>query len=130
MLDEGSVKDIITYGLRDIADETIINAARLASASSFIEKLPDGYDTEIGRNGIELSLGQHQRLAIARALARDPKVLLLDEPTNHLDPEAVAQILHNLRELEHPPAILVVTHHADVMEWADHVVHVVPPEQS
>ena len=129
MLDEGSVKDIITYGVRDVPDSQIFEAAKLASASSFIEKLPDGYDTEIGRSGIELSLGQHQRLAIARALARNPKVLLLDEPTNHLDPDAIAEILTNLRALEHPPAILVVTHHADVVEWADHVVHVVPPEQ-
>ncbi|MGY9073484.1 MAG: ATP-binding cassette domain-containing protein, partial [Acidimicrobiales bacterium] len=99
-LDEGSVKDIITYGVRDVPDSQIFEAAKLASASSFIEKLPDGYDTEIGRSGIELSLGQHQRLAIARALARNPKVLLLDEPTNHLDPDAIAEILTNLRALE------------------------------
>lgn len=130
MLDEGTVHSIISYGLENVPRSTVETAAELAEAAAFVEKLPQGYDTVIGRNGIELSLGQHQRLAIARALARKPRVLLLDEPTNHLDPEAVQAILKTLRSLDDPPAILVVTHHHDVMAWADHTVTITAPDPS
>ena len=122
MLDDGSVSDIISYGLEDVDPERIRRAAKLADAASVIDGLPDGYDTIVGRNGVELSLGQHQRLAIARALAREPAVLLLDEPTNHLDPEAVRNVLDNLRDLDQTPAMLVVSHHHEIVEWADNVV--------
>ena len=122
LVDEGRIAEIIGYGL-DAADrESIIEAGELADADVFVQALDHGYDTEVSRIGHVLSMGQHQRLSIARALARRARVVILDEPTNHLDPHAINHILKNLQSLENAPAILIVSHHAEVADWADEVI--------
>ena len=80
-----SVKDNIRYGKLDATDEEVIAAAKLANADSFIERLPQGYDTILTGDGANLSQGQRQLLSIARAAIADPPVLILDEATSSID---------------------------------------------
>jgi ATP-binding cassette subfamily B protein len=115
----GSIRENIAYGMPEASLEQIRQSASLALADEFIINLPNGYDTEIGDDGICLSGGERQRVAIARALVRKPKVLVLDEPTNHLDIAAITQLMQNLRRLEGEMALLLISHNQDVIRHAD-----------
>jgi ATP-binding cassette, subfamily B, bacterial len=117
----GSIAENIGYG----ADRTNLNemkqAARTALIHDFIESLPDGYDTQVGEGGVLLAGGEAQRLAIARALLRQPRLLILDEPTNHLDRNAISRLMGQLQTLESRPAILTISHDREVVDFADEV---------
>lgn len=113
----GSVRANIAYGEPEATDATIKAAARLTFADEFIGKLPDGYDTVIGDAGISLSGGECQRIALARAMLRRPRVLVLDEPTNHLDAAVVAGVLKTLEGIPDSPAIIVVSHDPRVIDF-------------
>jgi len=117
----GTVLDNITYGCPDAKTNDVIQAAELAAAHTFIQDMPQGYDTKVGDKGILLSGGQRQRIALARALLRRPKLLILDEPTNHLDVEAVSQFLNNLKTIEFRPAIFMITHDEKILREVDRV---------
>lgn len=97
-------------------------ACRLAGALDFIEKLDRGFDTRIGTEGIELSGGQTQRIAIARALLTGPDLLLMDEPTSALDAETEAEIVSGLGRLKKHTTIILTAHRAQVVRNADHIV--------
>lgn len=120
----GSIRENISYGVPEASLEQIRQSANLALADEFIAKLPHGYETNIGDDGICLAGGQRQRIAIARALLRRPKLLVLDEPTNHLDIAAITQLMENLRRLEGELALLVISHNHDVIKHADEVYEI------
>ncbi len=113
----------IAYGsLAEHDREDVISAARRAHAAEFIEGLPDGYDTEVGQNGIMLSGGQRQRLAIARALLKDAPVLILDEATSSLDTESERAIQQGLEALMANRTTLVIAHRLSTIRDADLIV--------
>lgn len=117
-----TVANNICYGQRDIAEADIIAAAKAAHAWDFINKLPDGLQTEVGQNGILLSGGQRQRLAIARALLRDAPILILDEATASLDSEAERHIQAALENLMQSRTTLVIAHRLSTIEKADKII--------
>jgi ABC-type multidrug transport system fused ATPase/permease subunit len=117
-----TVRDNLRYGRPAAADAEVESAARTANAHEFIERLPDGYDTEVGERGAKLSGGQKQRLAIARALIAAPRILLLDEPTSAVDPESEGMIVDALARLPHSLTTIIVTHRLSLARSADRVI--------
>ncbi|MGJ8663364.1 MAG: lipid A export permease/ATP-binding protein MsbA [Marinicella sp.] len=118
-----TVRNNIAYGSQaDSSDEDIIKAAKQANALSFIEQLPDGFDTELGDNGTRLSGGQRQRIAIARAILKNAPVLILDEATSALDTESEKHIQHALEHLMQNRTTLVIAHRLSTIENVDKVV--------
>ena len=109
---------------KGVIDEEVKAAAKQARADEFITKLPDGYDTDIGEDGSRLSGGQRARLALARALIKDPAVLLLDEVTCSLDSTNEKEIISLLQALSRTKSVVVLTHSEQLMKVAD-VVHVI-----
>jgi HlyB family type I secretion system ABC transporter len=106
----GSVRDNILAGRPGLSFEDAVQAARLAGAEEFIERLPNGYDTYIQEGSPNLSGGQKQRLAIARAVVSDPRVLILDEATSALDPESEALVNANLLRIATGRTMVIVSH--------------------
>ncbi|XP_038200004.1 antigen peptide transporter 2 [Arvicola amphibius] len=120
VLFSGSVKDNIAYGLKDCEDAQVMAAARAACADDFIGEMADGIHTEIGEKGGQLAVGQKQRLAIARALVRNPRVLILDEATSALDAQC-EQALQAWRSQGHR-TVLVIAHRLHTVQNADQVL--------
>jgi ABC-type bacteriocin/lantibiotic exporter with double-glycine peptidase domain len=118
----GSIRENIGFGTPGLGDPALLEAAELATAAGFIERLPAGLDTQVGDEGVLLSGGQRQRLAIARALARRPSLLILDEPTTYLDADSAGRLIDNLGLLEPAPAVLLVTHDPAVAAHAERSV--------
>ncbi|MRX70763.1 ATP-binding cassette domain-containing protein [Bacillus lacus] len=119
----GSIKDNISYGIqREVSDDEIQNAAKLANAAEFIQQLPDGYDTEVGERGIKLSGGQRQRIAVARALIRNPKILLLDEATSNLDSESEVLVQEALKFLMEGRTTFIIAHRLSTVIHSDQIL--------
>ena len=106
----GSVRDNVRYGDPDADDETVVEAARVAEALSFIEELPDAWDTDIGEGGHRLSGGQRQRIAIARAVLKDAPVLVLDEATSNVDNETEAALKRSIERISVGRTTLIIAH--------------------
>jgi len=119
---KGTVRDNIAVAHPAARMETIGEAARLAGALEFIEKLPRGFDTELEENGCNLSGGQRQRLAIARALMSNPKLLVFDEATSALDPESEAIVQANLRAIAAGRTLVIVSHRLATLVDADGIM--------
>jgi ATP-binding cassette subfamily B protein len=117
-----TVRENIAFGAPDLSDDEIERAARLAQAHEFVERLPKGYDTVIGERGITLSGGQRQRLAIARALAVDPRILILDDATASVDATTEAKIRLGLREAMRDRTTLIIAHRLSTIALADEIV--------
>jgi subfamily B ATP-binding cassette protein MsbA len=117
-----TVANNIAYGHADALRETIEEAARRANAHDFIVKLPKGYDSVIGERGAMLSLGQCQRIAIARAILRNPPILILDEATSALDTESERLVQAALNDLMHGRTVLAIAHRLSTIINCDKIV--------
>jgi ATP-binding cassette, subfamily B, bacterial len=117
-----SVRENIAYGRPDASDEEIVEAARRAQADEFIRQLPNGYASLVGERGGHLSVGQRQRVGIARAFLKNAPILLLDEPTSALDPTTEAAIMDTIKELMRGRTTLIATHRLATIHNLDLVV--------
>ena len=117
-----TVYNNILIGNRNATKEQVLAAAKAARCDSVIEKLPQGYDTEIGENGYTLSGGERQRLSIARALLKDAPIILLDEATAALDPENETLIQHAIGTLIKGKTVIVIAHRLRTVENADKII--------
>lgn len=117
-----SIRNNIAFGKPDAGMDDIINAAKAANAHDFITKMPDGYDTFIGDRGMRLSGGEKQRIAIARALFKDPPILILDEATSQLDTESERLVQEAIDRLMTNRTVLVIAHRLSTVEHADKIV--------
>ncbi len=118
----GTIRDNLTYGLRrEVSDEELWDALRMAYADGFVSEMEDQLETEIGERGIKLSGGQRQRIAIARAFLRDPKILMLDEATASLDAESEAMVQKALGDLMQGRTTLVIAHRLSTIVDADKI---------
>lgn len=117
-----SIRENIAYGRPDATDEQIREAARLANATEFIDRLPRGFDTMVGERGVKLSGGQRQRVAIARAILTDAPILVLDEATSALDSESEALVQEALENLMRGRTSIVVAHRLSTVAALDRIV--------
>ena len=117
-----SIRENIAYGRPDATDEQIREAARLANALEFIDRLPRGFDTMVGERGVKLSGGQRQRVAIARAILTDAPILVLDEATSALDSESEALVQEALENLMRGRTSIVVAHRLSTVAALDRIV--------
>ena len=116
-----SILDNIRYGKKDASLEEVEEVARVAGAHEFIMALPDGYQTSLGTVTSKLSVGQKQRIAIARGLLRDARVLILDEPTSALDPETEAYLVDALHEAAKDKLVIIIAHRLSTIANADRI---------
>ncbi len=117
----GTIAEAIRFG-REANDAEVITAAQLANADGFIRAFPQGYETELEERGTNVSGGQLQRIAIARAVLGNPAVLLLDEATSALDAEAEAAVQLGLRQAMEGRTVLVIAHRLATVQEADQIV--------
>jgi ATP-binding cassette subfamily B multidrug efflux pump len=113
--------DNIRYGRLEASDEEVVAAAQLANADQFIARLPEGYETQLGERGHNLSQGQRQLVAIARAVLADPRILILDEATSSVDTRTELLIQHALDELLKGRTSFVIAHRLSTIRNADQV---------
>lgn len=118
----GSIRDNIRYGRLDASDEDVERAARIANADSFIRRLPDGYDTKIVSDGANLSSGQRQLIAIARAAVADPPVLILDEATSNIDTRTEDLIEKGMDSLMEGRTVFVIAHRLSTVRNANAIM--------
>jgi ABC-type multidrug transport system fused ATPase/permease subunit len=117
-----TVRENIAYGRPDATDEEIREAARRAQADEFISQLPNGYESEVGERGGHLSVGQRQRIGIARAFLKNAPILLLDEPTSALDPTTESAIMETIKDLMHGRTTIIITHRIATIHNVDQIV--------
>lgn len=122
MLLSDTIRENLKLGNANATEAEMLEACRIAGAMEFIEDLPDGLDTLIGRSGDTLSVGQQQRLSIARGLVRNTPVIVLDEPTAALDPQTENALMQSLRETAKGRLVIVIAHRLSTIRKADRIV--------
>jgi len=118
----GTISDNIRFGRLDATDAQVVEAARIANADSFIRRLPDGYDTRVTSDGANLSQGQRQLLAIARAAVGDPPVLILDEATSSIDTRTERLVERGMDRLMEGRTVFVIAHRLSTVRNADAIM--------
>jgi ABC-type multidrug transport system fused ATPase/permease subunit len=127
LLVNGTVAENIGYGRPRVGQVEIEAAAHKAHAHGFISRLPNGYDTVIGDQGLRLSGGQRQRISLARTLLIDPPILILDEATSMFDPAGEKSFIAECRDILEGKTVLLITHRPASLGLADRVIHLSPP---
>jgi ABC-type multidrug transport system fused ATPase/permease subunit len=122
LLLSGTVVENLRYGNPGASEEQVIRAAKTAGIHGFIAGLPDGYQSLLGEQGVNLSEGQRQRMAIARALIKDPDILVLDEPTSQLDSHTERSLLAALPALASGKTLFIVAHRLSTVQDADRIM--------
>lgn len=122
VLFRGTVAENIAYGSSTATHEEVIEAAKLANADEFIQKMSQGYDTMVGDRGLTLSGGQRQRIGIARAIIRDNPILILDEPTAALDTESEGRVIEALERLMKGRTVIMIAHRLSTIRRTDKIV--------
>ncbi|MEI6715132.1 MAG: ABC transporter ATP-binding protein [Verrucomicrobiota bacterium] len=122
LLFSSTVRENIAYSRPEATEEEIIHAAKQAQAHEFIMAMPDGYDSLVGERGGHLSVGQRQRIGIARAFLKNAPILLLDEPTSALDPTTESAIMQTIEELMKGRTTLIITHRIATIHNVDKIV--------
>jgi ABC-type multidrug transport system fused ATPase/permease subunit len=117
-----SILENIRYGYPDAPMDRVIEAAKTAGAHDFIMTLPETYETQLGARGAKLSVGQRQRIAIARGLITNAPILILDEPTSALDPETETFLVDALHKAAEGKAVIIIAHRLSTIAHADKVV--------
>ncbi|PYJ22126.1 MAG: hypothetical protein DME99_06350 [Verrucomicrobia bacterium] len=117
-----TVRENIAYGRPEATEEEIIEAARQAQADEFIRQLPNAYASLVGERGGHLSVGQRQRIGIARAFLKNAPILLLDEPTSALDPSTESAIMETIKELMRGRTTLIATHRLATIHNLDQII--------
>ena len=116
-----SIAQNIRYGKNEATDQEIERAAQIAGAHEFISKLPDDYETNLGTVTSKLSVGQKQRIAIARGLLRESQILILDEPTSALDPETESYLIDALHEAAKDKLVIIIAHRLSTIVHSDRI---------
>ena len=122
VLFNSSIRDNIALNVPGLAMEKVIESAQLAGAHDFILELQHGYDTMVGERGLQLSTGQRQRIAIARALASDPRMLILDEATSSLDYESEKLVQQNMQKICAGRTVFLIAHRLSTVRHADRIL--------
>jgi ATP-binding cassette subfamily B protein len=122
LLFSGTIAENIRYGSPDATDAQMKEAAKLANATEFIDKLPEKYDTTIGERGIKLSGGQKQRIAIARAILHDAPLVILDEATSSLDSRSELLVQQGLEHLTHGKTTIIIAHRLSTLSGVDKIL--------
>lgn len=117
-----SILDNIRYGKPDADQQEVERVARIAGVHDFIASLPEGYHTKLGTTSAKLSVGQQQRISIARGLLRDSRILILDEPTSALDPETEQYLVQALHEAAKDRLVIIIAHRLSTIAHADQIV--------
>ena len=121
ILFDETVKNNVSYAKSNASHEEIVKACKYAAADEFIQKLPNGYDTLIGENGVRLSGGQKQRISIARAILKESPIILLDEATSSLDTESEEIVQNAILNLTKNKTTLVIAHRLSTIHNADKI---------
>ena len=121
ILFDDSVKNNIAYAKPNASDSDIIRACKYSASDEFIKKLPKGYETMIGENGVRLSGGQKQRISIARAILKESPIILLDEATSSLDAESEEIVQNAINNLTKNKTTLVIAHRLSTIHNADKI---------
>ena len=117
-----SILDNIRYGKPDATLDEVIRVAQIAGIHDFIDGLPERYETKLGTTMSKLSVGQKQRISIARGLLRESKILILDEPTSALDPETEQYLVQSLHEAAKDRLVIIIAHRLSTIRQSDHIV--------
>ena len=122
ILFSGSIKDNLRWGNKDATDEELVEACKLAQADEFIRQFPNGYDTHIEQGGTNVSGGQKQRLCIARALLKKPKIIILDDSTSAVDTKTDALIRKAFKEFIPETTKIIIAQRTSSVEDADRII--------